>query len=495
MATMMLVDDESIIRKGIRYYINWGLHGINIVGEASNGEEGLRQAIAKKPDIIITDIRMPLMDGLTMSRKIKEVLPNTKILLLSGYDDKEYFLGAIENKIDKYIFKESSADNIVDAVLKLKKEIVSQNSQKEREQEKKELVDNNYTVLYQHLMQDFFNGKMSIDEFDHQAKLLELLYSKGRYTPIDLMSDRFLDAKKVGRISFGLTGFIYLAAVEDRKHLRVLVQCDDVLAFITKLSTLLDTCFISITGDEIEIEDAPDFFARAKVFESSLNWYTLDAIIRLDYLEKNKSMKHVELLEMETNILESYYSSAPNYKELLNNHYEISKERLLPLDIYKDSVKRIITPILRNKNQMEDLEFTLNLIDAASNPPEIKSILETKAVIEQQQCSSPVILNVIKHIENNYSSTLSLNDLAEVGGVSSSYLSKLFKEQTGLNVVEYIRKCRINIAKKLLEETDDRVNEIAEKIGYPNYKRFSSCFLQETGTNPRAYRKNLKKNK
>lgn len=136
---------------------------------------------------------------------------------------------------------------------------------------------------------------------------------------------------------------------------------------------------------------------------------------------------------METNILESYYSSAPNYKELLNNNYEISKERLLPLDIYKNSVKRIITPILRNKNQMEDLEFTLNLIDAASNPPEIKSILQTKAVIEQQQqCSSPVILNVIKHIENNYSSTLSLNDLAEVGGVSSSYFKQTVQRANGI---------------------------------------------------------------
>ena len=496
MTTLVLIDDEPLIKKGLRYCIDWEANDIKIIGEASNGEEGYKLALSKKPDIIITDIKMPIMDGILMSKKIKTVLPNTKILLLSGYDDKEYLLAAIENKIDGYIFKESSADIILESVLKLQKELHKNTEKYEIEESKSELVSSNYNVLYQHTINEFFNNELSFHSFIHQAELLEINFSKNDYyTPLLLLCENLVDSNKINQTFFYLSNYQFFICKSKDKYIRALVKTDDINFFISKLSTSLNTLFVSLIGkNKIKIDQSPSFFNKSKKYETSLFWFKIGTNVFLEDLSATKKLEVIELLEIEDKILSSYKTQSPDFFLNLDEHFQLCSNNLLDLEVYKKSISRIITPILRDQKKFEELDFTLNLIKTMSNPFEVFDLMKKQCNLMQQHSQNRMILRVLNYINKNYSGPISLDTLANEGGISQTYLCKLFKDEIGLTITEYIRKIRISNAKKLLEDTNQRVNEIAYKVGYQNYKSFSSCFLKETNTNPRAYRKSILKN-
>ena len=115
MISVFLVEDEFIVREGIKN-INWEAHGLSFVGEASDGELAFPLIKKKHPDIVITDICMPFMDGLELSRLIKKELPQTKILILSGHEEFEYAKDAIQIGVEEYLLKPINSDELLQVV-------------------------------------------------------------------------------------------------------------------------------------------------------------------------------------------------------------------------------------------------------------------------------------------------------------------------------------------------------------------------------------------
>ena len=132
MIKVFLVEDEIIIRNGIKNSINWEMHGYDFVGEASDGELALPMILEKKPDILITDIKMPFMDGLELSEQVKKALPATKIMILSGYNEFDYAKMAIKIGVTDYLLKPISSEKLLDAVNKVAEEIRKEQSEKEQ---------------------------------------------------------------------------------------------------------------------------------------------------------------------------------------------------------------------------------------------------------------------------------------------------------------------------------------------------------------------------
>ncbi len=130
MTKVVLVDDESIVRKGISLSVDWERYGVVIAGEAPNGEEALTKCLECRPDIVITDIRMPQMDGLELAGRLSEVLPKTKVIILSGYEDFAYAKRAIVLGVSEYLLKPVNEDELVTAVEKLQNEIEEERSKK-----------------------------------------------------------------------------------------------------------------------------------------------------------------------------------------------------------------------------------------------------------------------------------------------------------------------------------------------------------------------------
>ncbi|MEG0542072.1 MAG: response regulator, partial [Angelakisella sp.] len=132
MLKLMVVDDEAVIRNGIRHSIGWSELGIEVVAEAANGLDASEKAISVQPDIIITDIKMPILDGLSFIKHIKNRLPYTHFILLSGYSDTKYLKEAINLGVEDYIFKNANSQEIIDVVTKVRDSILKAQESRNR---------------------------------------------------------------------------------------------------------------------------------------------------------------------------------------------------------------------------------------------------------------------------------------------------------------------------------------------------------------------------
>ena len=148
---VFLVEDEFIVREGIKKNIHWEDHGFDFCGEASDGELAFPLIKEKQPDIVITDIRMPFMDGLELSRLIKKELPNTKIIILSGHEEFEYAKSAIQIGVEEYLLKPISGEALL--------EVVSRVADKIREEQKKIPLSGEFQVELEDTME---NGKREL---------------------------------------------------------------------------------------------------------------------------------------------------------------------------------------------------------------------------------------------------------------------------------------------------------------------------------------------
>lgn len=184
MIKVFLVEDEIIIRNGIKNSINWEMHGYDFVGEASDGELALPMILEKKPDILITDIKMPFMDGLELSEQVKKVLPATKIMILSGYNEFDYAKMAIKIGVTDYLLKPISSEKLLDAVNKVAEEIRKEQSEKEQmNQYAREMQENKESEKFQFFNQ-VFAGSMPFGECLEQGKQLGIEISAEGYCVI-----------------------------------------------------------------------------------------------------------------------------------------------------------------------------------------------------------------------------------------------------------------------------------------------------------------------
>jgi len=174
---LLVVDDEAVIREGIIKSIEWDKYGISIAGEASNGREALKIANDTRPDIVIADIRMPVMDGLEFSKLVKELLPSAKLVILTGYNDFDYAKKAIDLKVSEFVLKPAGAEELVRIVLKLRDEIMYEQKKEEAEKTYELLLKENLPVIQGRLINRLVNASYSFaerDEFLKTAKKLNM---------------------------------------------------------------------------------------------------------------------------------------------------------------------------------------------------------------------------------------------------------------------------------------------------------------------------------
>lgn len=164
MIKMVVADDERVIRKGIISSIDWTSYGIEIVGKASNGQEAAQLCFSKQPDIVLLDIRMPILDGLEAAKIIKQSLPNIKIVFLTGYDDVEYLKTALKLRASDYLLKPVSADELVKTVVGLKESIIEEQKKSLETMLYKNIVEENIYVLRSSFLKTLFaNPEIVLD--------------------------------------------------------------------------------------------------------------------------------------------------------------------------------------------------------------------------------------------------------------------------------------------------------------------------------------------
>ena len=364
MVKVFLVEDEAIIRHGIRDNIDWASHGFEFAGEAGDGEYAYPLILKAQPDILVTDIKMPFMDGLELSRLVKKTLPRTRIIVLSGYNEFEYAKEAIKIGISDYLLKPVSSAGLIDALKKAADEIWE-------EREKSKLLER-YFVSYE--------------------KYTEFL-DKTDYSGVD---------RKL------INDFLKLGSVE---------ECSP---------------FVE------------EYFA-------AIGEHNYKSLLLRQYMT-----------------MDIFYCVQEFLKKLKAEPPEVPESAV---DIKR--VPKVIESVEMTKAYLVD-EFTVALQarDRASNDR-----------------YGSVIRDAKEYIRANFSqSDLSLNRIAVHIGVSPSYFSSIFKQETGQSFVEYLTQVRMERACELLKCTSYRTFEIGEQVGYNDSHYFSAAFKKAMGQSPKEYK-------
>lgn len=523
----LLVDDEPIIRKGILSSINWEAEGFYPVGEGANGIEAIEKIEQLEPDIVITDIKMPFMDGLELCKAINERWPNIRILILSGYDDFEYAREAIQYKVSNFILKPVGAEELVGVMSDLGRDIRNKQSIEEQKERRLELISTNLPLIQRELLlslcglipspKDILDKehitylKLDISGPMYQIYLVEFNLEVGEIYEPDIILDLF-------NTFFSANGE-HCAAVHKSDNVFILLRsrsegdmaaipfCERLQA--SYLEELTNKPTIGVGSSVNSIDTIKNSYHEAEVALSYRIYGELGAIIPFSTKErlfekKNCTESPEKLMLKLINSIKSLdvdviYEHIDTLFISIGSH-ELSETKIkrvlisffnILIQISRDNKIDIIKCFPKGFDPYESVD-TLSTLKQWKNLLEdiVKQYIETVELLNNSSFSK-VTRNAIEYVETHFSESISLSGAADYLKISPNYLSKIFKDETGENFVPFVNRIRVEAAADLLTDTDKMIYEITSEVGFKDYKYFASQFRKYKGISPREFRKKI----
>jgi len=536
MFKLILVDDEEEVRKGIIKRIDWASFGFDVPLEAENGREALELIEENVPDVVITDITMPIMDGLELSSVISRTYPSVKIVILTGFDEFKFAQQAIRYGVIDYILKPVIPDNINELMAKLRKMIEEDIARKEDINRLRSHYIKSLPILREKFLIQIVTGGLSSMEIDRRSKL----YGVNLKGDTFMVAAASIDAESMEKSGYGgddseLGKF---AVLNVSKEIIDKFPCgeaffhDDNLVFILgsdeKDKNRLVTNTISVLEEvrfniekylkiniSIGLGSMSDSIGKLK--ESYKN-----ALSALEYKRLIGTNKIIYIEDLEPRSTDDIFFDEEKENKLISSIKFGSEADILAAirDIFGDIVRpnlslhdyqlyflEIVATLSRLGRKFQvDIGQMLGIsninaeIQRYTTLEEIKEWIEkicielNKAISNRMQTKTQLLLEKAKdYINKNYSDdTLSLQKLADHLYISACYLSMIFKKEAGETFLKYLVRVRIDAAKELLRNTDLRTAEIAERVGYPDINYFSFFFKKNVGMSPREYRNSFK---
>lgn len=538
MYKLILVDDEEEVRKGILNRIEWDKIGYEIAGEAENGIEALDIAEKIIPDVLVTDIKMPFMDGISLAERIKERFPSARIIILTGFDEFEYAKKAVKLSVEEYLLKPISRDELTQVLVKTKVSLDQEIAQKKDMEILKEHYIKSLPILREKFLYSLISGRLGKDEIISKSQFYGLnLCCEGAVAlviSIDWASCENYEIEE--NKNYG----------QDREIIKLaaLSRCEEVIpkygsgiAFISDDYVVIIYTFrddesknlgkVVLLLDEIRrnIERYHNFRSTAGVgtFCSDISKISLsyeNAVMALDYRLILGGGRTICIEDVEpSNIHRVTMDSLKEHRLIssikVGNTGEIVDTingLLLELVDTRASIKdyqlyllEILTAILKTAKESEvdmDKLFGINYnlfveLYKFKDLNEVKDWLinicvKIKGYIlkgRQDTCKS-LVKSAVEYLQKNYGDCdITVDRICRHLHISPTYFSVIFKKETGLTFVNYLTSMRMEAAKELLIYTGLKTFEIAYKVGYsePNY--FSYCFKKHFSISPSEYRK------
>lgn len=505
MAKVMVVDDEVPIRQWLEFCID-KMEGFCVVGTASNGAEGYSCFKKNMPDIVITDIKMPGMDGLEMLQMMQNINPSVYTIMLTSHEDFEYARRGIRLGAAEYILKtEITEKGLHELLLKAQAEIEDSGRIGGERAEEDMAYRNHYLrslVIKEQI--DTVNESV-LKEYGvilnkHSYFAMNLYQKKdGIRSKIKLLQTEFIDSAFLFPVDFQNTMIVGSISAEAGNSTKTKLEYQRRYGIL-----LLEQCG-GILGIS-DIYEAPmkiaeamrQAYRRARLsfYHTRENYFGSSGKLNIkpSYGEKYKIMFSKELLNQQ-------YAKAVHTKNLMIE--EVLKEQPVDINYIKELYFFFITSLYHFTRddiaEMEkDFEHIQKEIEDSDNIDELNSVIEKafdafgKEGVEKYEYSNSV-RNAIAYMSENYASSITLSEVAEHVQLSAEYLSRIFKEETGVKFVVYLNNLRLKNAIRLLENTNLKVYEVAEKVGYSNLSYFSTVFKKNFGQNPFDYKNNSSK--
>lgn len=493
---ILLVDDEDFIRKGMCYTIPWENYGLE-VSEASNGAEALEIALRTQPDIVLTDISMPVMDGFELTRRLNQTLPDTKVLILTAYDTLDNLKEAIDVQVSGFLVKNADSQEILDAVLKLKGEIEEEHKRQKKMQQVQEIFNENQMLIKSTLIYRFLKKEISTSHFARKCMDLSINLNQVPVALV-LIQCSFTEEKyALGQLITNFREYAPLCFFAEN-HVAVLILNTSAKSFTSSdMDQILPAIQPFVFGNFIAVmtgiqayEDLPPAFQILQQILSHCFWNTEVPYTMTTPNEAFESVEKLTPYDYEKNIMKTLVTGkSEQVTILLNEYYNFMKtHRARRQDLLDSALRLIIFASSVRKDEININEYD-RLIHEAETPQEILELISSLFLpAPSEKDSASQIQAAIDYMKENFQEDLHLEDVAKVVYLSPGYFCRLFKKVTGYSFKEYFHMLRIEKAKELIDHTDYKYYTIAEKVGYKNYKYFSSYFSKIAGCSAREYR-------
>ena len=531
MLKVFLAEDEFIIREGIKNNIDWQAHGYEFCGEASDGELAFPLIQKTRPDILITDIKMPFVDGLALSRLVKKELPETEIIILSGYEEFDYAKEAIQIGVARYLLKPINGETLLQEIDSVAEIILGKQKEKEiREKYQKEMEENSLRDqmdLFQHLV----TGDCSMEELLSVADKLDLKIMAPWYSivllKIQSMKHDYEEYsgsivvvdERIAKLAEPEHVLIFDRALEGRAFLFKADSEEELLAYQKEylgdvkevLSGYANLRYFGGIGTPVNrlreipasFEDASHAFAhRYLVAESCILDSSLlmqeGAVEQEDFRISAVNPEQIDRAKMQeflrTGDLDEVIYFVDEFFGKLDGGAMKSRifRQYITMDAYF-SIADFLKGLGLQKDEIEAPDQDSSILqDEKSAMDYIVRIMEKALVLREKKASSryeDVVSEVIHYIEDNYAQEeLSLNLLASHVNFSPNHLSMIFSQQTGQTLIRYLTDYRMNRAKELLRCSSKKSSVISMEVGYKDPHYFSYLFKKTQGMTPTQYR-------
>lgn len=534
MFKVFLVEDEIVVREGIRNNIHWEQYGFIYAGDASDGELALPLIRQIQPDLIITDIKMPFMDGLELIKLVREELPRTKVVIVSGYDDFSYAQQAIHMGVEQYLLKPIIKEKMVEILIALQKKMETEQQQQEYLARFQQEAQEYETFSRRRFFEQIVTGGLSVSEISETAKTMSIdvnapfynivLFSLNSSGYDGSMPESYTDA---------------LAAVQDEVT-QFIVSHPELILFRWNVTTyailvkggqddiarLTDDCAHNIqsrfvaAGREVDwyiacgtpvsrLRAVPACFTEASRILSyrylcPKEHMLSEASIR-DFRKNTGSEMDMCKKEIDQERIRNFISNGEEEEIdlFIDQLLQSAGEEVLSLPLFCRYLTMTIyfaaTEYLDSIGCRTDSFWPQELRpkDNVSTPEEVRQYARQvmgQAIElrdrESKKQQRDLLIQAIGFIDRNYyDEAISLDRVAREVNISPNYFSAMFSQEVGQTFVEYLTGKRISEAKRMLRQTDKRSSEIAFAVGYKDPHYFSFVFKKVAGCTPSEYRK------
>ncbi|MCH4239960.1 MAG: response regulator [Oscillospiraceae bacterium] len=529
MYRILIADDEEQIREMILKKIDWGAIGFSIAGSAENGLDALEQAERMHPDVVMTDIKMPFMDGLQLGEKLHETMPAVKLIIFSGFDEFEYAQQAIKMNAAEYILKPIDAAELTETLRKIKVQIDREVAEKRDVEMLKKRYEESLPAMREQFLTRLLTGRMPPEELAARAQQFGINLRAEGWAVALLRVDR---KEKTAQVLKGETELV-----------PILLKCtaeEELQAYFQFTDFLMEDCLVVI-AEVNPVDGVLPLVNRMNLVCKSarrilgtkvmagvstvvaspvqLQQQYQEACSALDYSAVMGGDKAICIADVEPDTSARVEFDENDTQQIIDavklaNQQEIADRIgavfarfhsvVLPLGQYQVFLLEMITALLKvmHTYQIDDTEIfgqdnsVAEIIPQLHSPQDMQQwcteiCTKISTNVERKRVNSTRTLtqNAEQYIQKHYAEPeISVEELCGYLHVSPAYFSTVFKRESGSSFVSYLTDVRMKKAVELLNATNDKTYLIAQKVGYtePNY--FSYVFKKKYGVSPSKYR-------
>lgn len=525
--SVLLVDDEEEVIHVIMRKINWEGLGFSVAGHANNGAKALEMVEEFQPDVVMTDIRMPFMDGMELSRRIKAEYPATKILFFTGFDEFEYAKGAVHLEVEEYILKPVNSVELTNVFTKLKIKLDQEISDKRNVEILQKYYMDSLPLLQANFYTSLIEGSILEEEIpgylsDYQLSFSGpffcclVIHTSSSQVPADMnplllatsvhrQAKERLEEKWRAKCFSYLGNTIMISQLRTENEVSELTdECDRFCKYAKSIIGAVVTIGIGPVCDSVLALSQSFTGAREavsyRVIYGAARAINIQEVVPGEILQPGLA-NDAEISNLfktirfgsENEVVQAAdqylkHTSYPNKSlqqhhvdmmELVSTLYRFALNNDISVADFSQDFRKLYSSLF----DLEPAEFRKWLIDCSL-------FFREKLILARNRSNRSFVAKAEEYVRHNYGDEdLSLDRVCEVLGVSNSYFSSVFKKETGNSFIRFLTDYRMEQASQQLIGTNEKSYIIAKNVGYTDPNYFSYVFKRKFGVSPSKYRR------